>query len=385
MIRQAPGPRVHFKEEISIMKKSIALLLTAASAVSLLAGCGSSTSTETTAAASAAGTEAAAEKAEASTETKEVENLEVAFVPSREPSEIVTATEPLKAMIQTQMAELGYDIKNVNITVGTSFEAVGEGLEAGTIDVGFIPGGTYVLYDDGAEVLCTATRDGLSIDDDDPKVWNENKPTEAVEKQVTYYRALIVAGPSEAGRAAAEKINSGEELSWEDLDGLNWGVMGPTSSAGYIYPALWIQQKYGKNITDLTHAVQCDSYGTAFARLAQGQIDVLCTYADARRDYEDKWQSEYAMSNSIWDDTDLIGVTPGIFNDTISVSRSSEVMQDADFKSALQQAFINIGNTDEGKEVIAIYSHKGYVAANDSDYDSEREAQKIIQELRANS
>ncbi len=367
------------------MKKSIALLLTAASAVSLLAGCGSSTSTETTAAASAAGTEAAAEKAEASTETKEVENLEVAFVPSREPSEIVTATEPLKAMIQTQMAELGYDIKNVNITVGTSFEAVGEGLEAGTIDVGFIPGGTYVLYDDGAEVLCTATRDGLSIDDDDPKVWNENKPTEAVEKQVTYYRALIVAGPSEAGRAAAEKINSGEELSWEDLDGLNWGVMGPTSSAGYIYPALWIQQKYGKNITDLTHAVQCDSYGTAFARLAQGQIDVLCTYADARRDYEDKWQSEYAMSNSIWDDTDLIGVTPGIFNDTISVSKTSEVMQDEDFKSALQQAFINIGNTDEGKEVISIYSHKGYVAANDSDYDSEREAQKIIQELRANS
>ncbi len=369
------------------MKKSIAVLLTAASAVSLLAGCGSSAGTETTAAASAAGTEttAASGEAAAATETKEVDNLEVAFVPSREPSEIVTATEPLKAMIQTQMAELGYDIKNVNITVGTSFEAVGEGLEAGTIDVGFIPGGTYVLYDDGAEVLCTATRDGLSIDDDDPKVWNENKPTEAVDKQVTYYRALIVAGPSEAGRAAAEKINSGEELTWEDLDGLNWGVMGPTSSAGYIYPALWIQQKYEKNITDLSHAVQCDSYGTAFARLAQGQIDVLCTYADARRDYEEKWQSEYAMSSSIWDDTDLIGVTPGIFNDTISVSKTSELMQDADFKAALQQAFINIGDTEEGKEVIAIYSHKGYVAANDADYDSERQAQKIIQELRANS
>ena len=375
------------KEGINIMKKSIALLLAAATAMSLLAGCGSSSTTETTAAQTEAGaeTEAASGDTAAAAETKEIENLEVAFVPSREPSEIVTATEPLKDMIQKQMADLGYDIKNVNITVGTSYEAVGEGLGAGTIDVGFIPGGTYVLYDDGAEVLCTATRDGLSIDDDDPKVWNENKPTEAVDKQVTYYRAIIVAGPSEAGRAVAEKVNNGEELTWEDLDGLNWGVMGPTSSAGYIYPALWIQQKYGKNITDLSHAVQCDSYGTAWARLAQGQIDVLCTYADGRRDYEDKWQSEYAMSNSIWDDTDLIGVTPGIFNDTISVSRSSEVMQDEDFKSALQQAFINIGATEEGKEVISIYSHKGYVAAQDSDYDSEREAQKIIQELRANS
>ncbi len=358
------------------MKKKIALLLATAMTVSMFTACGSSdeaATTETTG--SAESTEAAGNKT--------IDNLEVAFVPSREPDEIVTATEPLKELLQTEMSTLGYDIANVNITVGTSFEAVGEGLEAGTIDVGFIPGGTYVLYDDGAEVLCTATRDGLSIDSDNAKDWNDQAPTEAISDQVTYYRALIVAGPSEAGKAVAEKINNGEELTWEDLDGLNWGVMGPTSSAGYIYPALWIQQNYSKNITDLTHAVQCDSYGTAFARLAQGQLDVLCTYADARRDYEDKWNSEYAMTNSIWDDTQVIGVTKGIFNDTISVSKTSENMQDADFKAALQQAFINIGSTDEGKEVIAIYSHQGYVAGNDADYDSEREAQDIIKELRA--
>ena len=32
-----------------------------------------------------------------------------------------------------------------------------------------IPGGTYVLYDDGCDVLLTATRDGLSIDSDSAK------------------------------------------------------------------------------------------------------------------------------------------------------------------------------------------------------------------------
>ncbi|MEI3186688.1 MAG: hypothetical protein V8S27_01315 [Lachnospiraceae bacterium] len=42
-------------------------------------------------------------------------------------------------------------------------------LSAGTTDVGFIPGGTYVLYDDGCEAIVTATRDGLSVDSDDPK------------------------------------------------------------------------------------------------------------------------------------------------------------------------------------------------------------------------
>ena len=69
-------------------------------------------------------------------------------------------------------------------------------------------------------------------------------------------------------------------------------------------------------------------------------------------------------------------------NDTISVSKNSEIMDDA-LIAALQNAFINIGNTDEGKQVIAIYSHNGYQKAQSSDYDNERAAQKLIQELTA--
>ena len=52
-----------------------------------------------------------------------------------------------------------------------------------------------------------------------------------------------------------------------------------------------------------------------------------------------------------------------------------------DLKKAVQQAFINIGNTDKGKEVIAIYSHEGYQEAKDSDYDNERKAQELVQNL----
>ena len=290
--------------------------------------------------------------------------------------------KPLKEMLTTELAGLGYDVAEVDITVGTSYEAVGEALAAGTTDVGLIPGGTYVLYEDGCDVLLTATRDGLSIDSDDPKDWNDQAPTEASDEQVTSYRALMIAGPSEKGKELADKVNAGEALTWEDIDSANWSVMGSSSPAGYIYPSLWMQQNFDKNITELSHAVQSDSYGSAFARLASGQIDVLCTYADARRDYEENWTSEYAMTNSIWEDTAVIGVTPAIYNDTISVSKTSPIMDD-DFKAALSEAFINIGNTDEGKEVIAIYSHNGYQPAQSSDYDSEREAQKMIQELNA--
>ena len=179
-----------------------------------------------------------------------------------------------------------------------------------------------------------------------------------------------------------KKVNAGEELTWEDLDSANWSVMGTSSPAGYIYPALWLQDHYGKGISDLKSAVQSDSYASAFARLASGQVDVLVTYADARRDYAERWNTEFGRQGSIWEETGVIGVTAPIYNDTISVSKNSEIM-DADLIAALQDAFINIGNTDEGKAVIAIYSHNGYQVAQASDYDNERAAQKLIQELSA--
>ena len=373
------------------MKKSLALLLALVMLLGILAGCAASSTTEpadssaeTTAPAETAQTE---EPAAESTETEEpaaksIETLKVAFVPSREPQEIITATEPLKELLKTELAKEGYDVGKVEITVGTTYEAVGEGLVAGTIDVGLIPGGTYVLYDDGAEVILTATRDGLSKDSDNAKDWNDGQPTEASDKQAVSYRALFIAGPSEKGQELATKVNAGEELTWDDLNSANWSVMGTSSPAGYIYPALWLQDRYGKGISDLSSAVQSDSYASAFARLASGQVDVLVTYADARRDYAERWNSEFGREGSIWEETNVIGVTAPIYNDTISVSKNSEIM-DADLIAALQDAFINIGNTEEGKAVIAIYSHNGYQKAQASDYDNERAAQKLIQELSA--
>ncbi|MGO4941212.1 phosphate/phosphite/phosphonate ABC transporter substrate-binding protein [Ruoffia tabacinasalis] len=315
----------------------------------------------------------------AAQETTQIDELSIGFVPSRDPEEIVTATEPLEQLLIDELATLGYEVGSVDISVGTSYEAVGEGLSAGTIDIGFIPGGTYVLYDDGAEVILTSTRAGLSNDSDDPADWNANEPTEATDEQVTYYRAIMIAGPSEKGRELADKVNNGEELSFEDLNSANWSVMSPSSSAGYIYPTIWLQDNFQQNLSDLENVVQADSYLNSFARLASGQVDILTVFADGRRDYVDQWQSELGGENDIWTDTDVIGVTSGIYNDTISVSNNSENMSD-ELKSALQEAFINISETEEGKEIIAIYAHEGYEVAESADYDVERQAQEILRE-----
>src|SRR5699024_6276387 len=152
---------------------------------------------------------------------------------------------------------------------------------------GLIPGGTFVLYDDGAEVILTATRAGLNNDSDEAKDWNENKPTKTSDEQATYYRAIFIAGPSEKGQELAEKVNDGDELTWDDLNIDYWSVMSSSFLDSYIYPVLWLLDNYDKSSTDLYNVVQSVSFCSSFALLLAGQTDIIVAYADARLDYED--------------------------------------------------------------------------------------------------
>ena len=103
----------------------------------------------------------------------------------------------------------------------------------------WLPGGTYALYSDETDVILTATRAGLSNDSTDPATWNgDANKTLPTDQQVTFYRSLIYAGPSEYGKQLAAKVNAGEKLTWEDLDKATWAVQKTSSSAGYIYPSM---------------------------------------------------------------------------------------------------------------------------------------------------
>ena len=55
-------------------------------------------------------------------EPVEIDTLKVAFVPSRDPEEIITTTEPLKQLLIDELAKEGFNVKSVEITVGTSLK-----------------------------------------------------------------------------------------------------------------------------------------------------------------------------------------------------------------------------------------------------------------------
>ena len=309
-----------------------------------------------------------------------VEKLNIAFAPYDASEVIMAATEPLCGMLQEKLLEKGYDVKDIQLSVGASYEAVGEALSAGSADVGFISGGTYTLYSDDCDVLLTALRSAYSKNSENPADWNDGTSGTYTGEMSTYYRSILLAGPSEKGQALAAKVNAGDELTWEELSGATWTVMSASSASGYIYPALWLNEHYGKTISDLPHVIQSDSYSTSMARLASGQADIAVGYAHLQYKYADQWTGEFGGTGSVWEQTNVLGVTEGIFNDTVSVSKASKVMTD-DFRQAFGEAMIEIGETEEGLAIIQTFAHTGYAFAQDSDYDGERAAQALLKSL----
>ena len=320
-------------------------------------------------------------------ETKKLDKLTFQFVPSKDADVIITGTKNLPELLKAEMLTQGYDIGEVDITVGTSYEATGEAMAAGTIDLGWLPGGTYALFSDEVDVILTATRAGLSNDSTDAKTWNgDANKTLPTDEQVTFYRSLIYATPSAYGKELAAKVNAGEALTWEDLDKASWAVLKTSSSAGYIYPTMWLMSGYeGKKIADLTNVVTLSGYGESFAQAAAEAVDIIVCYADGRRDYEAAWilptdkqdetgKAGMGRTESIWNELNVIGVTEPIYNDTVSITKAVPEVYNPEFIAAIQKALVNIIGTEEGKAIFSVYSHTGYALATDADYEGARTA-----------
>ena len=327
----------------------------------------------------------------ASADTIKMDKLTLEFVPSKDADVIITGTKNLPELLQAELLKHGYEVGEIDVSVGIDYNATGEAMAAGSIDVGWLPAGTYCLYSDEVDVILTSTRAGLSNDSTDPSTWNgDANKTLPTDNQVAFYRSLIYATPSEYGKELAAKVNAGEKLTWEDLDKATWAVGKNSSSDGYIYPTLWLMDNYGKKITDLSHVVFGVNYADAFAQAAAEQIDIIVCYADGRRDYEKAWniptdsadetgKAGMGRTDTIWNELNVIGVTDGIYNDTVAVTKANPAVYNPEFIDALQTSLIDLIQTEEGHAIFSVYSHDGYTRAVDSDYDSARAALALAQ------
>lgn len=336
-----------------------------------------------------------------------IEKLTVAFVPSKDADVILQAAagneelgyRSLNDIIIAGMAERGITVEEVEISVGTSYAAVGEGMVSGTIDIGLIPASTYVLYADGIELLVEALRYGVAGEDGqviDPALgidpWNAGK-TQDAEGMATGYASLIYVNiETEIGKSLYEKANEGT-LTWEDVDAANWYVCSSTSSAGYVYPSLWLNSTFGEGagndkltVANLSNVIPDGSYAVMMESLLTGGCDVTVGYADVRKDaasttaFEAAYPELAAEGKNVWDVVKVIAVSDYIMNDTVSVAKESvDPKMTPEVVTALQEVFVELGATEEGRAAVQPYSHMGYVVGADSDYDSTRGANSLFE------
>ena len=330
--------------------------------------------------------------------SKNLGTLTVGFVPSKEAEVILEAAEPMKEWLKTKLEEKGYTVDAVDLKVGSDFTAVGEGMISGSIDIGFLNTGTYVAYQpDGVRLVVEALRAGVA--DDTGKIFPDNQDyaqyncafTQDATELVTGYPGLVyvnIATPK--GAELYQKTVDGT-LTWEDLDSASWYTSSSTSSSGYIYPSIWLNNKFGegvgnerRTIADLSTVTKDQSYSVMMNALITGNADVIVGYSDIRKDaasteaFEAAYADEIAAGTykTVWDIIKVIGASPYIMNDTISVGTNEKITDE--LIADLQDIFTNM--TADELLMVKPYSHAGYVVGADSDYDAARTANAIFAE-----
>jgi len=307
---------------------------------------------------------------------KEEKVLNVYFVPSRDGADILDTVAPLEELLKAELASLGFEYDSVKVSVGSSYEVAAQAVTAGNAEVVFLPGGTYVTYENEGEGLVpilAATRSALTVSGTDPLVWNQhvadNGKIDGDPDSVAtgYASILVVNNTTTIGAALLAELN-GSGLTWDTFKDVNFCRGSATSSAGTIYPGIWVNDVFGKTLDDLTNVLEVKDYGQKVADLKAGNCDVVSLYGDARRDYEANWDANDATK--IWTETSVIGVTDMITNDGIQVGGHVS----AELRVALATAFKNLIETDEGAAIFAIYSHTGYADITAKDYNGARKA-----------
>jgi len=283
------------------------------------------------------------EKSSKAAESKDPDKLTIGFVPSQNAETLEAKAKPLADLLQK---ELGIDI---DVKVTTDYNGVVEAMGAKQLDLGFLPPTDYVLaHEKGyADVLLQALRYGVNLED------GSN-----TDELVDYYYSAIL----------TKKDSGIKDL--KGLKGKKIGWQGPTSSAGYVWAAVEMKED-GVDAQKDVKGTQLQGHDKAVAAVMNGDVDAAAVFGDARNIVKNDMPD-------VFEKTEYVYTTEKIPNDTISVRPD---MPD-EWKEKIADAFVKIGEDEEGKKIIeAIYSHVGYAKSDDKKFDIVRDYSDKVQEV----
>ncbi|MDO4690121.1 MAG: phosphate/phosphite/phosphonate ABC transporter substrate-binding protein [Fusobacterium sp.] len=254
---------------------------------------------------------------------KEEKALVMGLVPLSNSEKLIEETAPLHNMLTEKIG------KKVEGFIATNYIGVVEALGTGTIDFALIPPFAYILANKkhGSEALLTSLN-------------KNNEPG--------YYSVLIVRND-----LGIEKVS--------DLKGKKIAFVDPSSTSGYIFPAVILMD----NGIDIERDIRYQFAGghdKALQLLINGDVDAIGTYENAFKKFSKEFP-EIEKKTKIIEKSDLI---PGV---TLTVS--SKI--DDSTKNKIKQAFIDITEEKEGQELLLnLFGLKGFQEADKNNYDNIR-------------
>ena len=268
----------------------------------------------------------------------DVEKLNIQFVPTN--TETADATTADFSAFMTNL--LGIP---VNVTVATSYNAIVEAMESGTVDVGIMPPATYVQAREMG--VARAVLSSVLTDYD--------QETE-----------LLIPGTSVGSFKAEVLVRADSGITgYEGLAGKTIAYLGASSASGYIYPVA--EMKMAGIDTEACTWVNITSVPSAILAVIKGDVDACCTFEGSRFVFSKAVLDDSGNPYDLYAELAVAKLSDGdIPNDAVAVNTR---LSDAT-AALVKQAFLDMAANENGLAIMGTWNHNGYVEANEADYDT---------------
>jgi phosphonate transport system substrate-binding protein len=256
--------------------------------------------------------------------------LTLGMVPSREAERIVDSLEPIAEMLSERL------LIPVETFVSTNYVGLVEAMGSGRVDIGLFGPAALVQAMDrhGAEVILASVRRGSN----------------------TYRSQFTV------------RCDSGID-SFDDLRGKTIAFVEAGSASGYQFPYVSLKRDHGIDANTDMETIFAGSHDAAILTLYNGDADVATSFDDARTTI----QGDYP---DVMEKLCVLGYTSPIPNDGVVVR--GELSDD--LKQQIQQALIDIAETEEGKALTdELFNVTAFAPIDPSAYDIVREVSAQFQ------
>lgn len=268
----------------------------------------------------------------------DVDTLSIQFVP--------TNTETADATTAEFSAYMG-DLLGVpvNVTVATSYNAIVEAMESGTVDVGIMPPATYAQARDMG--VARAILSSTLVD------YDQQTEQPVPDSVVGSFKAEVLV-----------RADSGIE-GYEGLAGKTIAYLGASSASGYIYPVAEMK-KLGMD-TESCNWVNITSIPSAILAVINGQVDACFTFEGSRFVFASAVLDDAGNPYDLFQVLSVAKLSDGdIPNDAVAVNtKLSETTA-----QAVADAFLKMASDEAGLAIMNAWGHNGYVPANEADYDT---------------